>query len=375
MAVSKNIVVLPGDCSGPEIMAEARKVLGAISEKYGHKFNFTEMPFGARAYKELGEGYPDRTSDACLDSDAVLKGPVGLDLKSMDELQARGFKLEVETILPLRADLDTYTCFRPVRLPGSLADFSPLRPEIVGDGIEIMMMRELVGGIYFGTKVEGVEKGQIVRSSASDSCEYSYAQVERFARASFREARERKSMLWNIHKKNVLATSRFWNAVFTNVAQEFPDVNMKEQLVDSLAYDLCTNPRKYNGVMALENMMGDIITDQAAGIIGSLGLMPSACINPETGKAYYEPSHGSAPDIAGQNKANPYAMIGSAAFMLEKSFGLKQEAQDVWNAMNGVFGQGYRTTELARKSTLAEKIVSTSQFGDLVVKNILGGTN
>lgn len=372
MAVDKNIVVLPGDCSGPEIMNEALKVLNAVSTKYGHKFNMIEMPFGAKAYQELGEGYPDRTSDACLGADAVLKGPVGLSLEGMKELQRKGFRLEVETILPLRADLDTYLCFRPVRLPGKLQDFSPLRPELIGEGLDIMMLRELKGGIYFGEKKEGYEKGQFVADSSSEVCEYTRNQVERFARASFKEARERKETLWNIHKANVLATSRFWNAIFSEVGKEFPDVTMKEELVDALAAKLCTNPRGYNGVMALENMMGDIITDQAGGIIGSLGLMPSACINPETGKAYYEPSHGSAPDIAGQNKANPYAMIGSAAFMLEKSFGLYKEGKDVWDAMDSVFAEGFKTSELARKSTLAEKVISTSQFGDLVVKNILG---
>jgi 3-isopropylmalate dehydrogenase len=372
MGLEKNIVVLPGDCSGPEITKEAVKVLGAISQKYGHKFNLYTKPYGAQSYLDGQGGFPDHTREACMSADAVLKGPVGLSIEGMRYLQKKGFRLEVETILPLREALDTYLCFRPVRLPKELADFSPLRPELLKSGIDIMMLRELVGGIYFGEKKEGYAGGKFIADSSSEVCEYTRNQVERFARASFKEAQKRKATLWNIHKANILATSRFWNAIFAEVKNDFPDVVMKEELVDALAAKLCTNPTQYNGVMALENMMGDIITDQAGGIIGSLGLMPSACVNPETGKAYYEPSHGSAPDIAGQNKANPYAMIGSVAFMLDKSFNMEYAARDIWKGMDTVFAHGFRTAELKRENTPHSKVVSTSQFGDLVVQQILG---
>ena len=285
-----------------------------------------------------------------------------------------------------------------------------------------MMMRELVGGVYFGDKIEDVEGGVIVRQKATDICDYSVAQVERFAHACFREARDRQSKfnknraMTNVSKPNVLATGRLWDAVFRNVREQYPDVAFEEGIVDAVAFDLVKDPGKFASVMALENLQGDILTDQAGGIIGSLGLMPSACVTPETGRAYYEPSHGSAPDIAGQNKANPYSMIGCVAFMLDKSFGLKEESQVVWDALTNVFAKGYMTGELARKLSeaqkdarinddfrrlysafqalrpqitelearifireanrkhdegLAARVVSTSQFGDSVVQNIL----
>lgn len=424
MVLEKNIVVLSGDCSGPEIMNEALKVLTAVEEKYGHKFNCTSAEYGAGAY--FGESkncYPVDTRKKCIEADAVLKGPIGLDRDGMRALQAKGIKLENEAILPLRGDLDTYCCFRPVYLPASCASFSPLRPEVIGDGLDIMMMRELVGGVYFGDKIEAVEKGVIVRNKATDIGDYTFEQVERFARACFNEAKTRVSRfgnslpMTNVSKPNVLATGRLWDAVFRTVKENYPDVKFEEGIVDAVAYDLVKNPKKFNGVMALENLQGDILTDQAGGIIGSLGLMPSACINPESGKAYYEPSHGSAPDIAKKNKANPYAMIGCIAFMLDKSFGLKEESQLVWDSMIKVFSQGYMTGELVRKldgvssnaraeddlkrlyaafravdpaitaervkslilasnrsydESLEKKVVSTSEFGDLVVNNILG---
>lgn len=375
MAVQKTIGVLEGDGIGPEIMGEGIRVLYAISDKYGHTFEMKQGHFGARAYFEVGKTFPDYTRQLVKDVDATLKGPIGLDLDGMKKLQAAGVKLENETVIALRGELDTYIGFRPVLLPASCAGFSPLRRELIGDGINIMMMRELVGGIYFGKKIEGVTKGQISADSSSDDCTYTLQQVERFAHSCFKEARQRGEKLTNVHKANVLATSRFWNAVFDKVSKEYSDVRVEPMLVDNVAFQLMKNPRQFNGVMALENMQGDIITDQGGGVLGSLGLMPSACFNPETGKGYFEPSHGSAPDIAGKGTANPYSMIGSVAFMLDKSFGLKQEAKDVWDALTDVFAQGFRTRELADSSTGLEKIVSTNQFGDLVVNNILRGSS
>jgi len=369
--VSKSITVLRGDGIGPEIMKEGLKALDAISIKYGHQFHLTEGKFGAGSYFEVGNCYPTETKDQCLSADAVLKGPVGLNRDGMRALQEKGIKLENAAILPLRGDLDTYCCYRPVFLPKSCADFSSLKPEVIGEGIDIMMMRELVGGLYFGAKVEAVKGGVIIGEKASDPCDYTVAQIERFAHACFREAQQQGCQLTNVSKPNVLATGRLWDAVFRKVKSQYASVPFNEGIVDDVAFKLAKNPRQFNGVMALENMQGDILTDLGGGIIGSLGLMPSACVNPETGRAYYEPSHGSAPDIAGKNIANPYSMIGCIAFMLDKSFGLKQESQEIWAALTGVFAQGFRTQELATSSTPLEKIISTSQFGDLVVKNIL----
>ena len=370
--VEKNIVILEGDGIGPEIMREGLKVLRAISHKYDHNFGYFPARFGANAYFTTGNCYPAETRHLCKNvADAVLKGPIGVGPEETKKLNAAGVKLENDALLPLRADLDTYACYRPVVLPKSCADFSPLKPEVIGEGIDILMLRELVGGSYFGDKHEGFVKGKFVDSFASDDCNYTERQVRRFAHVCFNEARKRNSRLTNVQKPNILATGRFWNAVFDDVSKQFTDVNYGSMIVDNVAYQLMINPRQFNGVMAFENMQGDILTDQAGGILGSLGLMPSACLNPETGRGYYEPSHGSAPDIAGKNTANPYSMIGSVALMLGKSFGFTQEEDDVWNGLTNVFAQGYRTRELARSTTSLDKIVSTSQFGEMVVENIL----
>jgi len=270
-------------------------------------------------------------------------------------------------LLALRKRYDTFANYRPVYLPLSCAEFSPLKKERLGSGLDILMMRELVGGIYFGEKVEGKNTEM---KFARDDCYYSKEQIERFALVCFKEAEKRNCQLTNVHKSNVLATSRFWNLLFEETAKQFPSVKMNSVLVDNVAYQLVINPSQFNGVMAFENMQGDILTDQAGGLLGSLGLMPSACLNPLTGKGYYEPAHGSAPDIAGKGIANPYSMIGSLAFMLEKSFNLKKESDEIWQALTGVFAQGYRTKELAGKETSSELILSTKEFGDKVVELI-----
>jgi 3-isopropylmalate dehydrogenase len=354
-------------------MHEAVRVLHAISKKYGYKFDMNLCDFGAKAYYIEGDAFPEKARKLVNEVDGVLKGPVGTNLKEQERLQRMGVDIEDETITPLRKELDTYLCYRPVVLNDKFADFSPLKKEVIGSGIDILMIRELVGGLYFGAKFEGVSGGEIINNYAADECTYKLFQVERFARACFEEARSRKSKLTLVHKANVLATSRYWNHIFDYIKEgDYQDITLEKMLVDRVAYEMVKNPRQFNGIMAFENMMGDIISDLGGGIIGSLGLMPSACINPETGKGYYEPSHGSAPDIAGRNMANPYSMIGSAAFMLDKSFGLKQESNDIWEAMNKVFVEGYRTRDLANHETPADRLISTSQFGDLVVKNILG---
>ena len=381
--VEKNIAILEGDGIGPEIMREGLKVLDAVSSKYGHKFNLVYASFGAQACFDEGHPFPERTRILCDETDSVLKGPIGVGPEETKILNAAGIKLENDALLPLRAQLDTFANYRPVYLPKSIVEFSPLKPEIVGEGIDILMMRELVGGIYFGEKVEGVELGQFTRDNASDECRYDRAQVERFAHVCFQEARKKESKLTNVQKPNILATGRFWNAIFEGtkdtdgstlekgIKDQYPDVPYNSMIVDNVAYQLVVNPTQFNGVMALENMQGDILTDQAGGLLGSLGLMPSACFNPETGKGYFEPAHGSAPTIAGQNVANPYSMIGSVAFMLDKSFGLEQEAKNVWDALIRVFAKGYKTRELSKGDLVwNSRLLSTSEFGDMVRDNI-----
>ena len=372
-----NVLMLDGDGIGPELMSEAIGVLEAVNDRYAHGIGFRHEPFGAEAYFKHNKCFPDEArklvqnyTEGSGDYDAILKGPVGLDKAGSERLRAAGVKLEADTVIDLRRILDSYACYRPVFLPKQFASFSPLRPEIVGEGIDMLMMRELTGGIYFGKKTEGKDTGM---KYSFDDCTYTREQVERFAHVCFREAEQRGVKLTNIHKANVKATGRFWKAIFDEVSKQYPNVKLEECLVDSFATGLCTNPTRYNGVIALENMEGDIITDQAGGIIGSLGLMPSACWNPETRKGYFEPSHGSAPDIARQNKANPYSMIGSVAYMLDMAFGMKQESKAVWDALIKVFADGYRTSELANPKTPSRKVVSTTDFGKLVVKNILEG--
>ena len=363
--MKKMLAVLEGDGIGPEITREGVKVLRTIEKKFDHEFTLTYAPFGAASYFEEGSPFPDKTKEICDQADAIIKGPVGLSVAEMNKIPQES-RPELGAILPLRKRYNTYANYRPVRLPRSLASFSPLRDSVIGEGIDILMIRELVGGIYFGDKVEGAATGM---KYASDDCIYTEEQVRNIARIAFDEARQRKTLMTNVHKANVLATSRFWNAIVEEVARDYPDVAYASILVDNAAFQLVKNPTQFNGVMLMENMQGDILTDQAGGLLGSLGLMPSACIGPE--KGYVEPAHGSAPDIAGQNKANPYSMIGSIAFLLDKCLGLREESQAIWNAMFFILEQGYATVELSREATDPKKILSTSDFGDRVV-DILG---
>lgn len=362
--VQKKIAVLDGDGIGPEIIREGLKVLRAVEKKFGHVFSCMHAPFGAGAYFTHGSPFPEITKKICDEADGIIKGPVGLAVEDMRRIPPE-HRPEAGAILPLRKRYDTYINYRPVLLPEALAFFSPLKPEIIGSGIDIMMIRELVGGIYFGKKTEGKDTEM---KYASDDCEYTAVQVKRIAHAAFLEARRRKSKLVNVHKANVLATSRFWNEITEAEAKEFPDVPYESILVDNAAFQLVKNPRQFNGVMLLENMQGDILTDQAGGVIGSLGLMPSACIGPE--KGYVEPAHGSAPDIAGMNKANPYSMIGSVAFLLDKCFGLTKEADTVWQALFSVFAEGYLTSELSAFAGPGKRILTTSAFGDITAEKV-----
>jgi len=357
------IAVLAGDGIGPEITQEAIKVLKVIEERNDVKFELMPALFGACAYFETGDAFPQATIDICDQADAILKGPIGLSHEEskkipVDKQPERG------ALLPMRRRYNTYANFRPVSLPKSLAHFSPLKPEIIGEGIDLIMVRELVGGLYFGQKERGVnEKGlRYVR----ETLEYDEEQIRRIMHEAFKLASKRRKLLHNIHKSNVLMSSVLWNEVMEEVAKEYPDVEVVNCLVDSAATALCLKPTQFD-VMVMENMFGDILSDQGGGILGSLGLMPSACIGPD--KAYYEPSHGSAPDIAGKNIANPYSMIGSVAMMLENSFDMEAEAKNVWAAMQGVFADGYSTADLSKPGS-GVKMISTVEFGDKVIEKL-----
>ncbi len=345
-------------------MAEGIKVLKVIEERNDFSFDLVEAPFGAGAWFSHGKSFPLETQALVDRADAVVKGPIGLDHEKskqipVDEQPERG------ALLPLRKRLDTFANYRPVYLPKSLAHFSPLKPEVVGDGIDILMVRELVGGLYFGAKEMGTDENG--KRYVREMLEYDEDQIANILRTGFELAMGRKKVLHNIHKSNVLKSSVLWNEILEEVAKDYPGVEVKHTLVDAAATALCLNPSQFD-VMVMENMFGDILSDQGGGILGSLGLMPSACLGPN-GKAYYEPSHGSAPDIEGQQIANPYSMIGSMAMMLEYSFGLKQEAANVWDAMQSVFAAGFSTSDLSKPGA-GVTMISTSDFGDKVVEHL-----
>jgi 3-isopropylmalate dehydrogenase len=354
------IAILDGDGIGPEIMIEAIKVLKVIEQRNEIKFELQHATFGGCAYFECGHPFPEETKKICDEADAILKGPIGLNHEESEKIPV-DLRPERGALLPLRKRLNTYANFRPVSLPKGLAHFSPLKPEIIGDGIDMVMIRELVGGLYFGAKEVGVNDDGL--RYVKETLEYDESQIERIVRVGFEQSMRRKKVLHNIHKSNVLKSSVLWNEVLGEVAVDFPQVEVRHMLVDAAATALCLNPTQFD-VMVMENMFGDILSDQGGGILGSLGLMPSACIGDTS--AYYEPSHGSAPDIAGQNIANPYSMIGSVAMMLELSFDMPDESKNVWNAMQSVFADGYSTPDLSKPGADV-KMIKTDEFGDRVV--------
>lgn len=356
---SYKIVLLDGDGIGPEIMTEAVKILHLVASRNDVEFELVHASFGASAYFELGHPFPDATKALCDEADAILKGPIGLSHEESKKIPV-DMQPERGALLPLRRRYNTFANIRPVFLPKGLAHFSPLKPEIIGDGIDFIIIRELVGGLYFGKKEAGVNAQG--KRYVIESLEYDEDQIAAIARVAFETAQKRKRVLHNIHKSNVLRSSVLWNEVMMEVAADYPDVEVVHILVDAAATYLCLNPGQFD-VMVMENMFGDILSDQAGGILGSLGLMPSACLGPD--KAYYEPSHGSAPDIAGKNIANPYSMIGSVAMMLEMSFGMEQESKNLWQAMQSVFAQGNSTPDLSKPGDDV-KMISTQAFGDLV---------
>lgn len=354
------IALLAGDGIGPEIMAEAIKIFEVVQERNDVTFTLKHAEFGAGAYFKVGHPFPEETKAICDEADAIIKGPIGL---SHEESQKIPVDMQPErgALLPLRKRYNTFANFRPVSLPRALAHFSPLKPEIIGDGIDLIMVRELVGGLYFGAKEVGVnEKGL---RYVKETLEYDEEQIRQILHEALKLSMGRKKVLHNVHKSNVLKSSVLWNEVLDEVAVEYPEVEIKHILVDAAATLLCLNPCQFD-VMVMENMFGDILSDQGGGILGSLGLMPSACKGPE--KSYYEPSHGSAPDIAGQNIANPYSMIGSVAMMLEGSFDMVEESKNVWQAMQSVFADGYSTPDLSKPGGDV-KMINTDEFGDKVV--------
>ena len=349
-----HIAVLGGDGIGPEVVAEGVRCLKALAESFGHEIKLTELPFGGVAIDSHGDPLPAHTLQGCLSADAVLLGAIGGPKWSAPSAKVR----PEQGLLKLRKDLGVYANLRPVKVLPSLADSSTLKPEVLR-GVDLIFIRELTGGIYFGEKRRDA-------NTAVDVCTYSVSEVERITRVAAKLARGRRKKLTSIDKSNVLETSRLWREVTERVMKaEFPDVALDHMLVDAAAMHLIRRPKDFD-VLVTENMFGDILTDEASMLAGSLGLLPSASLGDGT-RGLYEPIHGSAPDIAGKGIANPCGTILSVAMLLRHSLGLTTEADVLEAAVTRTLEDGARTPDIAAPGA---KTLSTRQFGDAVVANL-----
>lgn len=357
------VAVLPGDGIGPEVMAEALKVLNVISEKYNHKFEFNEAYVGGTAYDKTGTPLPEETIKVCESSEAVLFGSVGgpkWDNLPPEKQPERG------ALLPLRKHFKLFANIRPVKIFPALAHSSSLKHELVKDGIDIVFFRELTGGIYFGQPKKIAEDGK----SAVDTMAYNEEEIRRIAIKAFESARLRNKKVCSVDKANVLMTSILWRRIVTEIHEkDYSDVELTHLFVDNAAMQLVRYPAQFD-VILTENMFGDILSDEAAMLTGSLGMLPSASIN-EKGFGLYEPIGGSAPDIAGKGIANPIAQILSAALMLRYSFNLDKEAKAIENAVAETLNAGYRTKDILEISNADSlKVVSTSEMGNEIASRI-----
>ena len=362
-----NIAVIPGDGIGPEVVNGTRSVLEAVASKYGHTFRFDELLAGGSAIDATGEPLPASTMFACQNSDAVLLGAVGGP--KWDDLP--GKQRPEQALLGLRAGLKLYANLRPAVLHKELAEACPLKDHLVKDGIDIMIVRELTGGIYFGDRGrrDGAKlpDGTPAGIEAYDTESYSVAEIERIARVGFELVSGRKKKLLCVDKANILETSRLWREVVGRVSVEYPEISVEYMYVDNASMQLVKRPSDFD-VIVTSNMFGDIISDEAGMITGSIGMLPSASLGAPGMPGMYEPVHGSAPDIAGMNKANPLATILSAAMMLRWSFGLLREADAIENAVAKVLSDGYRTVDIAYTDNFV--ILGTREMTGKVIESI-----
>lgn len=363
------ICCLPGDGIGPEIIAEGKKVLAAVGKRYGVDFKCEDALIGGAAIDACGDPLPEETLGAARASDAVLLASVGgPKWDSTDHAAPR----PEQGLLRIRKELSLYTNLRPVQIFAALADASTLRPEVI-DGVDMMIVRELTGGLYFGKRERFYEEPGAGTAGAPgqrayDTLEYREYEIERIARQAFEAARKRRGKVSSVDKANVLETSRMWREIVHRIgAAEYPDVELEDVLVDNAAMQLISRPADFD-VVVTENMFGDILSDEAAQITGSLGMLASASLG--DGVALYEPSHGSAPDIAGQGVANPLAQILSVEMMLRYSFNMGEAADAVRAAVTAVLDEGWRTRDIADASTPADRILGTAAMGDEVAKRI-----
>ncbi|MDW7645998.1 MAG: 3-isopropylmalate dehydrogenase [Desulfuromonadales bacterium] len=359
MSKEFKIAVLPGDGIGPEVMEEALKVLDAVEKKFEVRFERAFANVGGAGIDNEGKALPATTVDLCKASDAILFGSVGgpkWESLPPDEQPERG------ALLPLRKIFGLYANLRPAIIFPALTGASSLKEEVIEGGFNVLVVRELTGGIYF-SQPKGIE-GEGADRVGVDTMRYSIPEIERIAHVAFQAAQKRGKKLCSIDKANVLSTSVLWREVVVNIAKQYPDVELSHMYVDNAAMQLVRWPKQFD-VLLCENMFGDILSDEAAMLTGSLGMLPSASLA-EGSFGMYEPSGGSAPDIAGQGVANPIAQILSAAMMLRYSFGMTEAAEAIESAVEQVLEQGYRTRDIYQKKA-GEKLVNTKEIGDAIV--------
>jgi 3-isopropylmalate dehydrogenase len=356
------IVLIPGDGIGPEIVREAKRVLDHVSEKFGHHFIYEEIDMGGCSIDKFGVPLTDEALAKAKAADAVLLGAVGGNVGNSAWYDVAPNLRPEAGLLKIRKELGLFANLRPAYLYQELAQACPLRPEIIGDGFDMVIVRELTGGLYFGDRwtksINGVE-------TACDTLTYNEEEIRRIAIKGFETAMKRRKKLVSVDKANVLDSSRLWRKIVDEVAKDYREVEVSHMLVDNCAMQLVMNPKQFD-VILTENMFGDILSDEASMITGSIGMLSSASLN-ETKFGLYEPSHGSAPDIAGQNIANPLATILSAAMLLRYSLDLDAEAKAIEDAVAKVIADGYRTGDIYTEGT---KKVTTDQMGDVVIQNI-----
>ena len=354
--MKKHIFTLPGDGVGPEVMAGAKEVLKKIAEKYNHEFTFEEGLIGGAAYDANGTPLDDETLGRAKNADAILLGAVGGPAWDNVDKTLR----PEQGLLKIRKALELFANLRPIKVFDKLVPASPLKEAIVG-GTDILFVRELTGGLYFGKPSERRDGG----NSVVDTLQYTREEIERIVDYGFQAATLRGNKLTSVDKANVLESSRMWREIVDAKSADYPDVEVEHALVDSTAMKLITNPNHFD-VVVTENLFGDILSDEASVITGSIGLLPSASLN-STGFGLYEPVHGSAPDIAGENKVNPLAMILSAAMMLKYTFHLSEESEAIENSMDAALKSGYHTMDL---NIEGGKTVSTEEMVEVILSNI-----
>ena len=360
--MEKNIAVIKGDGIGPEIVNEALKVLNAISRKYNHTFHYREILMGGASIDAYGVPLTDEAIQVAQNSDAVLLGLIGGDTNTSPWYQLEPALRPEAGLLKIRKELNLFANLRPAYLYDELKGACPLKEEITEGGFDMMIMRELTGGLYFGARETKEVNGQMV---AHDNLIYSENEIRRIAIRGFDIAMKRRKKVTSVDKANVLDTSRLWRKVVNEVAKDYPSVEVEHMLVDNCAMQLVKNPRQFD-VILTENMFGDILSDEASMVTGSIGMLSSASLRDDK-LGMYEPSHGSAPDIAGKNIANPIATILSAAMMLRYSFDMDQEAEAIERAIEKVLKDGYRTIDIMSDG---QTKVSCSQMGDLIVERL-----